>query len=246
MIMKLAVISDIHGNMESLSAVLSDIGQIKADEIVCLGDNIGYGAESETVVSRLHERNIVSISGNHELAVCCPSRLVDFNPLARISLSKIADKLTAEAAARIYEYPMVLLKGIYRFVHGFPPDSPDAYLSMVSEKTLKAAFQCFTEKICFVGHTHELELVSWDGQTIKRRGLGQETVTLNPVSRYIVNVGSVGQPRDSTYHAKYVVWDESVRALTIRFVDYDAETAAEKILAAGLPRRHALRLLPTR
>jgi predicted phosphodiesterase len=242
--MRLAVISDIHGNMEAFRAVLSDIGQSGADEIICLGDNIGYGAEPEAVLSLLWERNIFSLSGNHELAACDPARLVDFNPFARISLEKTICMLSAEAIARIRRFPLFLSKGPYRFVHGFPPDSPDIYLFSVSKKALKAAFWALKEKICFVGHTHELEIISFDGHTINQAPLLQGLMHLNENRRHIITVGSIGQPRDTTSHAKYVILDDLAQTLDTRFVPYDIEAAVEKILAAGLPRRHALRLLP--
>jgi predicted phosphodiesterase len=242
--MKLAVISDIHGNIEAFNAVLSDIGKSRADEIVCLGDSIGYGADPEAVLSLLRKRRILSTVGNHELAVGTPARLIDFNPMARISLEKTMHMISAEAVARIREFPLFFVKGLYRFVHGFPPDSADVYLFAVSEKALKAAFCALTEKICFVGHTHELELITFDGSVIHRTPLSQGITHLDQNRQHIINVGSVGQPRDATSHAKYVIFDDEAQTLDTRHVAYDIETAAQKILAAGLPRRHALRLLP--
>ena len=98
------------------------------------------------------------------------------------------------------------------------------------------------EKVCFVGHTHDLELFSFDGQKVKDTPLGKGPVTLKKDRQYIINIGSVGQPRDGNNNAKYVIWDTASRSLEVRFIPYDIAKTADKILELGLPEYNASRL----
>ncbi|MGD9243794.1 MAG: metallophosphoesterase family protein, partial [Desulfobacterales bacterium] len=103
-------------------------------------------------------------------------------------------------------------------------------------------FREMKERICFVGHTHELKLIGFDGKISQYISLGKRTVTFHKDRKYIVNVGSVGQPRDRNNNAKYVIWNTSEDSLEVRFVPYDIAAVVSKIMAAGLPKVHADRL----
>ena len=240
--MTIAIISDVHGNMDALQAVLDDIDGFSPDAIYCLGDNVGYGAEPERVVQCLHRWEIPSVLGNHEMAVIRPETMKNFNPTARQSLVRSLSLLSDETVDLLRSYPTTMVAEGCRFVHGFPPDSFRAYLFGISEKGLIRTFNRMTERICFVGHTHELELVKYDGQQLERRLLSEETIRLQKNRRYIFNIGSVGQPRDGNHCAKYAVWDQAADTVEIRYVPYDIESAVAKILSAGLPKGHAFRL----
>lgn len=242
--MRLAIISDIHGNMDAFEAVLRDIERENINDIICLGDNIGYGAEPDAVIRTVMERNIPTVIGNHELASVNRKRLSWFNPSAKISLEITFQMLSQVSLDFIAGLPFFLLHQNCRFVHGFPPDLPMVYLFQISEKKLLKAFQNMTEDICFVGHTHELKVIGFDGTYIEHIPLSQHTVPLNlrDSSRYIINVGSVGQPRDGSSAAKYVIWDTEARKLEVRFIAYDVAYAAHKIIQAGMPATHAERL----
>ena len=240
--MKLAIISDIHGNLEALQEVLADVEQFEIDFIISLGDNIGYGPDSEQVVALLQRRGIPSIMGNHELALLDPSYLSWFNPLARTSLVHARRSLSDTSLLFISELPATLIERGCRFVHGFPPDSITTYLFEASQLRLQNAFALIPERLCFVGHTHKLELIGFDGSTITRARLRQGPMRLDRAKRYIINAGSVGQPRDGNNQAKYVVWDEETDCLEVRYVAYDYVSVAIKIVTAGLPKAHAERL----
>lgn len=239
----IAIISDIHGNMEALQAVLEDIDDFGVEEIHCLGDNIGYGPEPEAVVDALCRRGIVSVLGNHELAATDPAYLKWFNPVARQSLEQSLPRLGAGQIGYIESLQPYRVVSGARLVHGFPPDSPVTYLFQMVGRKLHRAMASLEETICFVGHTHELELIDFNGQGVTRERLDEGRKTLAAGHRYIVNAGSVGQPRDGNKQAKYVLWTPDQCALEIRFVSYDARATADKILRAGLPASHAHRLL---
>jgi diadenosine tetraphosphatase ApaH/serine/threonine PP2A family protein phosphatase len=240
--MRIAIVSDIHGNMDAFSAVQEELTAVGADEIICLGDCVGYGAESEQVVSTINELEIPSLMGNHELALMRPNLLKWFNPLARTSLELIRAVLSPETLAIIASWPRYLLRHGARFVHGFPPDRVKMYLFQAREDHFRRAFCASLERLCFVGHTHDLELVAFDGDKIERIPLAAP-VHLKPHCRYIVNVGSVGQPRDGGKRAKYVLWDTLEDSLMVGRVSYDNALAADKIRQAGLPEAHARKLL---
>ena len=240
--MRIAVISDIHGNMDAFEAVLADMDHQRPDTVYCLGDAIGYGAESERVVQCMRRRKIPSVLGNHELAAVDARQMRWFNPVARTSLKKTIAMLSEASLHHIGEWPSFMTDGDCRFVHGFPPDRIRTYLFEASEGRLKRTLNRLDERIAFVGHTHELEMIGYDGSVLERRNLDKGTVVLDGSRRYIVSVGSVGQPRDGSNHAKYAVWNTAAHALEIRYVPYDIEAAVGKILAAGLPESHALRL----
>jgi len=240
---KFAVLSDIHSNLDAFDEVLRDIDALAISTIFSLGDNIGYGPEPEAVIHRLTDLGIPSVLGNHELAVTDPSELDWFNPVARESLRKTVAMLSEKAVERIHQFPYCRVQDAYRFVHGFPPDSPVIYQFQVTSEELAETYAALPERIFFTGHTHYPEIIeSLDGK-IERQEFYRGIRQLDPQGRYIVNVGSVGQPRDGNNNAKYVVFDPDTLTLELRYVPYDVESVVAKILAAGLPESHATRLL---
>lgn len=241
--MRVAIISDIHGNLDAFGQVLRDIDASGIDAVVCLGDNVGYGPEPEQVIRQVRARKIPCVMGNHERAVSDCAHLNWFNPAARISLQKTMTMLSQESINYINGMKSSLVVYQSRFVHGFPPDSTDIYLFQVPHHTLNQTFKEMKERLCFVGHTHELKLIGFDGKVSQRIPLKVGVVKhLHKDRKYIINVGSVGQPRDGNNNAKYVIWNTSEDSLEVRFVPYDIAAVVGKILAAGFPEVHAYRL----
>ncbi len=240
--MKLAIISDIHGNFDAFQKVLEDIKTARINQVVCLGDCIGYGAEPEAVVSEVRRRQIPTILGNHELAACNSRQLDWFNPMARSSIIKTLTMLSPDSMNFIRKLPNSSVTNECRCVHGYPPDSVRTYLFQKKPYQLLKTFKSMKERICFVGHTHNLEIIQFDGRQVERRHVGEGPIPLNPDRKYIVNVGSVGQPRDGNNNAKYVIYDPQNNQIEVRFIAYDIASAVAKIKAAGLPQAHANRL----
>ncbi len=240
--MKLAVISDIHGNIEAFHAVLSDMKNTDISQTICIGDCIGYGADSESVLTMVIDRCIPTTLGNHELAVCDRQHLNWFNPMARDSVTKAIDSLSDASIDFVRQLPRSLVVEKCRCVHGYPPDSVRTYLFQKPPHALIKTIRAMEERVCFVGHTHDLELVSFDGRQVDRHRLKEGISVLDASHWYIINVGSVGQPRDGNNQAKYVIYDTDSRELEVRFVAYDIATTVAKIKAAGLPEAHANRL----
>ncbi len=229
--------------MEAFKAVVVDIGGSRIDAVISLGDNIGYGPESEEVAKLIRESHIPSVMGNHELGLVDRRYLENFNSAARTSLLKTGSQLSNDTIDFNCALRTYLVKYEMRFVHGFPPSSVIIYQFQVSEADIRKAFQKFDEKISFTGHSHFLELIDFDGIKITRRSLVQEIVHLDRQHRYIINIGSVGQPRDGDKNAKYAIMDTDANTMEIKFIPYDIMKTVKKILRAGFPAANARRLM---
>ncbi len=240
--MKLAVISDIHGNLGALKKVLADIDIRGIKTVVCLGDNIGYGPEPDQVIKLLRSRNIPSLMGNHELGLVDKESLYGFNPHAKRSLLQTEQLLSQESLAYLKTLPVNMSVNNCLLVHGFPPDSVSDYLFQFSRTQLLEIFKTMKYDLCMIGHTHELLLISYTDGRVNTAPLSEGVQPLAAESKYIVNVGSVGQPRDGNDNAKYVIWESKTRTLEVRFVPYDVRKTAEKIIALGLQKVHADKL----
>ena len=240
--MRLAVFSDTHGNLDALEQVIKDIDRSAVDEVISLGDNIGYGPEPDRVIKKLKALKIPSVLGNHELAVEDEEYLNWFNPAARKSLIKTRKLLSKTALRHISKFEPFITSYDCRFVHGFPPDSSMIYMYQVSEGRKQEVFEEMTETLCFIGHTHTLEIMGYAGKEIQYEDLPEGVFQLDPEKKYIINIGSVGQPRDSSNNAKYIIWDSTQDSLDVRFLSYDIASVVKKIKAAGLPKEHADRL----
>lgn len=241
--MKLAVLSDIHANLEAFQEVLADLKSQTVDLILTLGDAIGYGPDPAEVIYLLQENRILSVMGNHERAVADPKNLNWFNPTARKALEITTKMLSSESIDYISKFPNAMVHFGARFVHGFPPESQTTYLFQVTDRKMNRAFQAMTEKFCFVGHTHDLELIAHDGHRFERTRLIKGFNRFKPNMKYIVNIGSVGQPRDGNTDAKYIIFDTDNKRIELRHVPYDRSKTAAKIVRAGIPRLYAEKLL---
>jgi len=241
--LKLAVIADIHGNLEALAEVLADIDRIGADFIINLGDIIGYGPDPENVARLLRSRSIPSVMGNHELGFVRPDFLDWFNETARVSLVMSAALISADTREWLKGLDATLVFEQALFVHGCPPHSVLEYIFQKNDEQLRAIFRNMEERICFVGHTHTLGAISFSDSIIRRLTLGEGPFDLVSHCKYIISVGSVGQPRDGyNYSAKYALWDTANRRLINRFVPYEVSKTAGKIISLGFPRINAVRL----
>ena len=240
--MLLAVLADIHGNLEALTAVLADCDAKRPDAVASLGDNIGYGPDPQAVLELLAARHIPSVRGNHEWAAVDPARRRGLNPQALEALLGTCALLSPAWLGRIANYPASLTLAGCRLVHGLPPNDTTSYLFEAGETTLRRAFLRTPEPVSLVGHTHMLEGASLHGREVDRFELTVGDNPLDRSARHIVNVGSVGQPRDGDNRAKYGLYDTETGVLAIRAVAYDFEATARKIIERGLPERYARRL----
>ncbi|HEU5315301.1 MAG TPA: metallophosphoesterase family protein [Chloroflexota bacterium] len=253
--MRCAILSDVHGNLDALEAVLADAMQLGAvEELWCLGDLVGYGPQPNECVALLRERGAKCVAGNHDWAAIGKMDTADFNPEATEAALWTGQQLSEENRVYLDALPAQLLAGAaseFTLVHGSPREPIWEYLTHVSVARLN--FDYFHTPYCLVGHTH-VPLVFQRPQASEKVPQYRTLVptTTAPVRlgahRLIVNPGSVGQPRDGNPHAAYMVYDSTAEGgdgagtLTMRRVEYPVAAVQEKMRAAQLPSRLILRL----
>lgn len=236
--MRYGVISDIHANMEALEKVLEALADV--DAIWCLGDIVGYGPEPNLVARRVREVSEVAIMGNHDHAAVGKENLNYFSPFAGSAALWTQGCLDADVFAWLSSLPFSVTVGKARLVHS-GPSRPKAWEYLFSVASAESEFGAFDEAICFVGHSHMPALFEL-APTGRVRALDECAYSLDSECRYILNVGSVGQPRDGDPRASCAVYDDEAGAVELRRVEYGISVTQEKIHAVGLPAILARRL----
>ena len=242
--MKLAIISDIHSNLEGLEAAMHDIKTQNVTTIYCIGDLVGYGANPNEVIDLLWRNSVKCLMGNHDYACLNEGAMESMIGNARESIAYTIRVLTPESFDLLQKLPRFISEnGIY-LTHGMPPAWFVEYLDMQSNDELKQAFLSFTEQVAFVGNTHLFEVVELTGKgRIEKYGFDGFKLDLKPSIRYLISAGSVGQPRDDNREAGYLIYDTEIRQVIKRTFQYDVELTFEKIKAARLPENNGRRLL---
>lgn len=236
------ILSDIHGNGDALRAVLED-AQGHYDHLLSLGDLVGYGAEPNAVVDWARASALSAIRGNHDRACTGLDSIEHYNADARASALWTRSTLTPENLEYLQRLPRGPLpisctQGNFDMVHGSPLDEDDYLITLNDVAQMRAHLET---QLSFFGHTHIQGgfLVARGG--VKRIVPGR-VLELEPDHFYLVNPGSVGQPRDGDPRAAYALYSPEERAVEFRRVDYNVAKAAEKICEAGLPESLAARL----
>ena len=239
--MRHLIFSDIHSNLEGLQAVLAAAADKDCGAATCLGDFVGYGANPDECVSKVRELpGLRAVLGNHDAAAIDPSQREFFNPVAKAAVVYSESKISPASREFLQGLPMSLdLSAEVSFVHSSPHD-PEAWIYVLDPYEARAAFEAMTGSIAFIGHTHYPVIHCDDGRTIGF--VPGEKIKLARDRKWLINVGSAGQPRDGDPRAAFVVFDDLAMEAEIFRVDYDVETAAAKIMDAGLPPMLADRL----
>jgi predicted phosphodiesterase len=247
--LRILLLSDIHANLEALEACLA--GAPAFDLVANLGDIVGYGASPNEVVDRSRELGKIFVRGNHDKAATGLLALDDFNPMAAAAAIWTREQLTPEhyewlrsmpqGPLPLEEFPQVQL------VHGSPGDE-DAYVVSIGDALVPLI--TLTTPITFFGHTHLqggffANGSSADGFRPEYRTVGQaESVSLQlkSATRYLINPGSVGQPRDGDWRAAFALFDTDAQVVHFHRIPYNLKGAQDRIFAANLPSRLATRL----
>ena len=242
--MRYLVFTDIHGNLEAFHAVLKLVQKKKIDHYLFLGDLVGYGASPNEVVQRLQTLKPLSlVRGNHDKAVCGLDSVQTFNPIAASAIywtkSHILKK-NFDYLHRIRKSPEIV-HGSITICHGAPFDE-DYYI--FGEFDAAEAFAYFQTPICFFGHTHFPFVYAEKEQIVEGTFLegNSNEIKLEKGVRYLVNPGSVGQPRDRNSLAACAIYDSDARTVKFYRVEYDIAEAQRKILEQKLPPALAERL----
>ena len=239
--MKHALFGDIHGNSDALTAVLSDIQSRHPDNIYCLGDIVGYGAEPRECLGCIRDLACPTVAGNHDSAGAADVPLHDFNEYARKAIHWTRQQLTDEDRAWLSELPFVIHYEEFSMVHS-SLSHPEAFPYILSDADADRCFARMEPPLCFIAHSH-VPLAFFDA--VPGRPAGRQLDFTEPMAvrgKMIVNPGSVGQPRDGDPRAAYCIYDDTTQHVTFRRVEYDVAEAARKVRAAGLPELLAWRL----
>ena len=242
--MRYLVLSDIHANLEALDTVLAAAPPGTYDRVLVLGDLVGYGADPNAVVERVLALDpLAVIRGNHDKAACGLDDGSSFNQIARFAAAWTGDTLTPAHRQYLRDLPAgpSIIDDRVEICHGAPFDE-DHYI--FDGQDARHGLDTARRPLCLFGHTH-LPVVFFDrdgqlGGVIPDDA--QHTVELEDGVKFLVNVGSVGQPRDGDPRAGYATYDSEARALVLHRVPYPIEIAQRKIVAAGLPHTLANRL----
>ncbi len=239
--MRILVMSDIHANYNALEAVLKDAGEV--DETWCLGDLVGYGPDPNAVVEEMREiKNLTCLMGNHDVAVVGRMSLETFNGDAKRSLMYHEQVLSASNMDFIKSLPAKLkVRSGATIVHGSPRDPLWEYI--LNSTTASLNFNHFETDWCFVGHTHiqcSFTLKNNSDWVTAEYAKPDAALPLHP--KLILNPGSVGQPRDRDPRAAYAIYDTEALTWTPKRVPYNFAEVQQRIRAAGLPEKHAVRI----
>jgi len=249
--MRVAILSDIHSNLEALEAVLVDAKKNGVTHYVILGDTVGYGPNPEECVNIVRNLNPrFAVMGNHDL--CCTGVRMDMNHKAELAIEWTKNNISPGTKRWLEHLPFTAKRGDCVFVHStLVRPRTFNYFMFTMRHTHICEQMALGKKVCFLGHSHGPEMVVWD----EKQGLCMPAVPFfelgveAPVDRSlynVVNAGSVGQPRDFQWMSTYIICDMhnwSPRTVSLRRVPYDAEKTAQKVFDSELPNYHGERLL---
>lgn len=231
--MRYAIISDIHANWQAWRAVQTDIGTMNVDRIICLGDMIGYGPRPADVLDSMYASVHHFIMGNHEAALL---GLMDedlFNDTARWIIRWSRDRLNARAIRFLRRMPLSLKGADFRCAHA-EFSEPGQFFYIVEPEDAAPSWTAVAESPMFVGHTHRPGIYLL-GESGTPRRVDYQDVEIEDGKRFLINVGSVGSPRDGDPRACYSIYDAAARAVYYRRVPFDLDAFREDLRRAGLP-----------
>ncbi len=236
--MRYGILGDIHGNLEALETVVAQMESQNINEYLCMGDLVGYGANPEECVRIVRDLGALTVVGNHDHAALDHLDVAYFNQYAREAALWTREQLSEDAKQWLHERPFVEHMPNFIIVHG-SLQTPELFNYVTTIKDAEFNFRLMDKPILFLGHSHQpLAFFDTDPMTYTM----EHNFQISLEYKSIVNVGSVGQPRDEDPRAAWALYDDEAGLITINRVEYDIERAAGKILEAGLPQALALRL----
>ena len=240
-VMKYALFADIHSNLEAFLAVREEFEKEKIDEYICLGDIVGYAANPNDCIKLVKELNPVTIiAGNHDWASAGKADINYFNPIAKEAILWTQKELTKENKNFLQNLPLTKEFNDFVIVHG-SLYSPEKWHYIFTLQDARRNFDYQKKRICFIAHSHQPFIISQD-KSGNCEGIKGTKVSLRGDYRYLINIGSVGQPRDGNPEASYCLYDRDENEIEIKRISYEIKKAQDKIISAGLPQKLALRL----
>ncbi|MDP8266008.1 MAG: metallophosphoesterase family protein [Candidatus Aceula meridiana] len=238
--MRYGIFADVHGNLEALEAVIAAYKKESIDKYFFCGDVVGYGANPSECIERIKSLNAVCIAGNHDRVAIEKRDIEKLNIYAKEAMLWTKENISQGDKDFLDSLDLVFQDNDFVMVHGTLSD-PERFDYLRNFFQATQIFELIETLVCFVGHSHAPAIFvekAYSGDPFKERG-----VQLNAGCRYIVNAGSVGQPRDGDPKAAYVIFDTQKKIIEIKRVAYDIKSAQDKILKAGFPKKLAERLV---
>ncbi|MFT4647090.1 MAG: diadenosine tetraphosphatase ApaH/serine/threonine PP2A family protein phosphatase [Glaciecola sp.] len=240
--MRYAILGDIHANLLALEAVLDMAKQRGVDQILSVGDVVGYGAGPREVLDVLRDENIPAVMGNHDAAIAGLLDTTFFNPMAKEAVQWTQGQLTDGDLDWLHELPMLLHCEGCDVAHGSYAE-PELYKYIQSTEDADPSLDLQPQKACFVGHTHVPVTILRMADNPERSFYTMDTqIDLTNADKALINVGSVGQPRDEDPRAALGIYDSQTNAYELLRVEYNIKLEAQRILSAGLPKMLADRI----
>lgn len=236
--MRLAILSDIHGNLEALEAVLLELDHQAIDAVVALGDLVGYGPDPVACIYRIREANARCVLGNHDEALVDPSHVRELNAVARDTLLRSRAMVSDEELDFLRTFAFRHVEGDGVFTHA-NPILPEQWQHLHLFEHVQWCLEELEWPLAFVGHTHHAAIYCRTDHQVVALTSSELAVGRH---RYLVNVGSVGQPRDGDPRASYAVWDMDAGRVELRRVEYPVSRTQQKLAALGWPTYAAERL----
>ena len=238
--MKYAIMGDIHANLEALQAVLNTCQGLGVEKYLCIGDIVGYNANPSETLELVRSLNMeVVIKGNHDEESSLNTPLIGFNPQAAQAIHWTREQLSAEQKSWLAKLPLQKTLGPKMTVVHATLDMPEKWGYIFDSLSAEASLHYQFTQVCFFGHTHvPLAFEKFGGVT----GGQYAEINVQAGHKYLVNVGSVGQPRDGDARSAFVTFSTDDMQIKLHRVEYDIEACQKKIFDAGLPERLAHRL----
>jgi predicted phosphodiesterase len=225
------VFSDVHANLEALTAVLDFFRSHEIDRYLCAGDFVGYGPNPNECVSIVRKLPMLRASvGNHDRAVCGLKDITWFNEYAQKAIIWTRQVLTQENQIYLSELPKMVNHSEYTLVHGSPRDPIDEYL--LTWQQYQENLPYIKGPVAFVGHSH-IPFVF--GQNATHLLKESDSIILSPEEKYVINVGAVGQPRDGNNRASCGIYDSNIGKFDLYRINYDIRTTQDKMRQARMP-----------
>ena len=237
---RIAILGDIHANIDALDAVLEDCRSQGVEEFLCTGDVVGYNAAPRECLDIVRSLGCPVVKGNHDHYVSSVEQdLSDFNPNAAAVVLWTRGRLSEDDIRYLRELPFTVVKTGLTLVHS-TMDRPENFGYVFDNQQAETNFIQQKTPVCFHGHTHCPMI--YEKQLTGVFRIDPQDFRLKPGRKYFINVGSVGQPRDGDPRATYAIYEPATKSLEYRRIEYDVEAAQARIRAAGLPERLAERL----
>jgi len=232
--MRIGFFSDIHANLEALDACITDFKKEHLDKLFFLGDVVGYGPDPNKCVEIVDKKADIKILGNHDAAAIGLLNTSYFNQYAQASMNYTAQVISDKNLKKLKMFLIEATFDMFKMVHSSPTD-PSAWGYILDLEDAEESFKHFEQQVCVIGHSHRPVIIK--KYKINRcEPVPHDFARIDDDYRYIVNIGSVGQPRDGDPRACYMIFDSETNIVSLKRVEYDYEKTQEKMRKAALPR----------